>query len=351
MNETYKLRFAKYSDKKKIMSFIGNYWSKNHLLSNDEKFFDFQYRLNKNLQFILAIDVNSRIVGLLGYMQYGQHKKNQDIALALWKVIPNLADPLLGIKLIVYLRENLKHKSVFCVGINKKTTGVYKFMGFQTGRLLHYAAFNKDCKKFYIGVPPLRKKIFAFSNIWLFKKSNQIDKSLDKLMIFTSYKEKIPFKSKNYIIKRYLNHPYFIYNFHEVYRDNSFLGIVISREVKHLKGKALRIIDLLADDKYISKIINEFAIILTQSLRKYEYIDVYGSNLDMKILKMGNYELISDSPKIIVPDYFSPFEKRNIDIFFFSTNDKPVCLFKGDSDQDNPRINFIKNSQCQRSQS
>ena len=113
--------------------------------------------------------------------------------------------------------------------------------------------------------------------------------------------------------------------------------MVVSREVKHLTGKALRIIDVLADDKDISKIINEFAITLTGSYNKCEYVDVYASNLDMKLLTMGNYELISDSHKIIVPDYFSPFEQRNIDIFFFNTHEQPVCLFKGDGDQDNPR--------------
>ena len=199
-------------------------------------------------------------------------------------------------------------------------------------------------QKILIAIPPLKKKIFVNSNKWVFKISKEIDKSLEKLINFTCYKKKSPFKSKNYIIRRYLNHPYFVYNFHEVYKDNSFLGLVISRKVNYLKGKALRIIDVLAEDKDISKIINEFTITLNDFYRKYEYIDVYASNLDLKLLTMGNYELISDSNEIIVPDYFSPFEQRNIDIFFFNTHDRPVCLFKGDGDQDNPRTTVsIKN--------
>ena len=58
----------------------------------------------------------------------------------------------------------------------------------------------------------------------------------------------------------------------------------------------------------------------------------------MKLLTMGNYELISGSNEIIVPDYFSPFEQKNIDIHFFTTDNQPTCFFKGDGDQDNPRI-------------
>ena len=337
MRESFKVRFAKYIDKKDIMSFIGNHWEKNHILSNDQIFFDFQYRYKDDLQFILALDSNERIVGLLGYIQYDPEKKQQDIALALWKVIPNLSDPVLGIKLIDYLRENIKHRSIFCVGINVKTIGVYKFMGFQTGKLAHYAAFNKECKNFSISIPPLKKKSFVCSNTWVFRIAESIDSSLEKLINLTGYKEKNPYKSKNYILKRYVNHPYFFYNFHEVYKNNFFLGLVISREVQHLNGKALRIIDVLADDKDISQIINEFASTLNQSFSEYEYIDVYASNLDMKFLTKGNYELVSDSCKIIVPDYFSPFEQRNIDIYFFNTQKQPTCLFKGDGDQDNPR--------------
>jgi len=338
MSSSFKLRFAKYIDKEDIMSFIGNYWKKNHILSNDKIFFDFQYRYEDDLQFVLALDTTNRIVGVLGYMQYDPEKNEQDIALALWKVIPNLSDPVLGIKLIEYLRDNTKHRSMFCVGINKKTIGVFKFMGFQTGKLVHFAAFNKECKTFSIAIPPLKKKNFVCSNSWNFKKTKTVELSLEKLIKLSGYKEKKPHKSKNYILKRYLKHPYFFYTFHEAYEKNFYLGLVVSRKVQHLSGSALRIIDVLADDKYISKIINEFACTLNHSYSEYEYIDVYGSNLDISLLTKGNYELVSDYQKIIIPDYFSPFEKKNIDIYFCTTDNQPSCFFKGDGDQDNPRI-------------
>ena len=161
----FKLKLASYTDKEKIMSFIFNNWEKNHILAKDHMFFDFQYKYKDNLQFVLALDNANRIIGLLGYMQYNPEKNKQDIALALWKVIPNLSDPVLGIKLIKYLRDNVKHRSIFCVGINKKTIGIYKFMGFQTGKLLHVAAFNAECKSFSISIPPIKKKNFYLMNL------------------------------------------------------------------------------------------------------------------------------------------------------------------------------------------
>jgi len=336
MSSSFKVRFARYSDKEEIMSFIGNYWAKNHILSTDQMFFDFQYKHKDNLQFVLALDTNNRIVGVLGYMQYDPEKIEQDIVLALWKVIPNLSDPVLGIKLIEYLRDNIKHRCIFCVGINKKTIGVFKFMGFQTGKLVHFAAFNKDCKTFSIAIPPLKKKFFVCSDSWNFKKTKSVELSLEKLIKLSGYKEKKPHKSKNYILKRYVEHPYFFYTFHEVYEKNFYLGLVVSREVQHLSGRAIRIIDVLAEDSNISRIINEFVITLKKSC--HEYIDVYASNLNESLLINGNYNIVSDLQKIIIPDHFSPFEQKNIDIHFCTTDNQPSCLFKGDGDQDNPRI-------------
>ena len=77
MSNSFKIRFAKYIDKENIMSFIGNYWAENHILSNDQMFFDFQYRHKDDLQFVLALDATNRIVGVLGYMQYDPKKTNR----------------------------------------------------------------------------------------------------------------------------------------------------------------------------------------------------------------------------------------------------------------------------------
>ena len=137
-------------------------------------------------------------------------------------------------------------------------------------------------------------------------------------------------------MKRYVEHPYFFYTFHEVYEKNFYLGLVVSREVQHLSGRAIRIIDVLAEDSNISRIINEFVITLKKSC--HEYIDVYASNINKSLLINGNYDVVSDFQKVIIPDYFSPFEQKNIDIHFCTTDNRPACLFKGDGDQDNPRI-------------
>ena len=40
----------------------------------------------------------------------------------------------------------------------------------------------------------------------------------------------------------------------------------------------------------------------------------------------------------IIPDYFEPFERRNVKLDFFTDLKEPFCMFKGDGDQDRPSI-------------
>ena len=103
MKNDFNIRFAKISDRNSIMSFIKNHWSKDHVLAHDSVLFDFQHLDNDRLCYVIALDSEGIIVGVLGYISYGYQEETQDIALALWKVIPNLSDPHLGVKLIHFL--------------------------------------------------------------------------------------------------------------------------------------------------------------------------------------------------------------------------------------------------------
>ena len=122
----------------------------NHILAQDIKFFNYQYTYGDNLQFILIEDFNDKIIGILGYIQYNPQSDEQDIFLALMKVIPKQSDDLISIKLIQYLSNNIKHRHIFCVGINMKTCGIYKLLRYQLGKLDHFVSFNQDLKNYIL---------------------------------------------------------------------------------------------------------------------------------------------------------------------------------------------------------
>lgn len=338
MRSDFRIRFAKKSDRNSIMSFIENHWSKGHVLAHDHVLFDFQHLENDRISFVLALDSEGMLVGVLGYISYGYKKDNQDIALALWKVIPNLPDPHLGVKLIHFLQDNLSARYMHCVGVKKSVLGIYKYLGFKVGMLDHFAAFNTSCKKFKIAVPPSKIKATPDESTYEFSKMASLDASLKALYESVFYKEKIPYKTEDFFIRRYVKHPYFSYIFHEVTLKDVFQGFVVSREVKHDGGIALRIIEVVSQNEKITNIINDFATILKDSA--YEYVDVYASGLDENILTSKGYEKISDAADIVVPEYFQPFEMKNVDIHYVTSAKKTTILFKGDGDQDRP--NFKK---------
>ena len=55
-DKEYKFCLAKPKDIKKIMEFIKNFWSSDHILANNEKYFTYQYKYLKNINFILSIN-------------------------------------------------------------------------------------------------------------------------------------------------------------------------------------------------------------------------------------------------------------------------------------------------------
>lgn len=94
----------------------------------------------------------------------------------------------------------------------------------------------------------------------------------------------------------------------------------------------LRLIDAIGDQillQYFSGKIDEL-------LEQYncEYADCYETGVEDSVFMGGGWKKVLDSGNII-PDYFVPFEQRNIDIHYMSEIDD-VILFKGDGDMDRP---------------
>ena len=70
-------------------------------------------------------------------------------------------------------------------------------------------------------------------------------------------------------------------------------------------------------------------------------MDIYSYGISKKILKKAGYINRYNVKNLIVPNYFEPFVRENVDIFCAfktSLNKKKIKLFKGDGDGDRPSI-------------
>lgn len=322
-----------------IMIFIHNNWKNNHILSKNKSFFKYEHQYKNKLNFILAKN-EDKIEGVLGFISTST-KDITNVFTVIWKVEENNGNPVLGIQLFNYL-ENLKGvENVLSVGINKKTLPIFKYLNIYTNKLHQYVLINKEIKKFKVATISKTKtktKILK-SNKYLdhfnVKKINYVS-DLDKFD-FLKYKCNIPYKSKDYFIKRYFKHPIYNYDIYAIFHNKNIASLYVTRIQSHNNSYVIRIVDFIGDQntmysfsKYISKLI---------VIEAFEYADFYCFGLDNKIMIESGFEIVNtQNNELIIPNYFQPFVKKNIPIYFFANTKEieKIKIFKGDGDQDRP---------------
>ena len=332
------ISIAKKKDVREIMKFIYSEWKKNHILAINKKFFLYEYG-NKNLINFVVSKINNKINGIQGFLK-SSSDKNASLWATMWCSSKKNVPPMLGISMLNYMRS-LGYKSVMSNGINKSSEKIYKQLGFKVGSLNQYFIPNNNLDNYQIAKIPkkiLKKKIvIKKDNKLTFKKIhlNDVYKKFD----FSKYYLRLPFKDYNYFKKRFLKHPIYSYDVYGVFNKEKLISILVTRINNHKKSTCLRIVDFYGEEHALNTF--TYNLILIMKFSKHEYIDLLAKGLDEKILsKAGFIKLNKKNNNIIIPNYFEPFVKRNINIKYFtdSKNHKNLRIFKSDGDQDRPNF-------------
>lgn len=339
------ISIASKNDINDIQSFINVEWKKNHILARDESFFKYEYLYNNQVNFLLAKSSN-KIQGVLGFIPSEIYKKNKvnhieaisDYCATVWKVKNNSIYPSTGLKLLQFLRNLNGMGVLFCVGIDEKTLGIYKFLDIYTGIMNHYVLINYSIKDFKIAKisKPQNHRISYPKDEKISIKIVKDEVELSKFK-FDNFKEFIPFKNKEYFIKRYFENPLYTYIIYGVYFLDGLRALFVIRIQDHNKVKIIRIIDFYGSQKYIKPFARFLLDLMVK--KKYEYADFYSFGLDNSVMESSGFDLINhSSDELIIPNYFSPYLRKNIPINFFidSKEVNRVRIFKGDGDQDRP---------------
>ena len=334
-DEKYEIRFARYDEIRDIMDFIEKYWKSGHILSRNRSFFEYEFVVDDRVNFVIA---RSREVGdihgIIGFIPSNHNPRELYGWDVVWKVREDVAVSMLGIELKKRLRELTGVKAMLSVGDDSRTSVPIMrviFKSFVT-KMNHY--YCLACKDEY-RVARIEKKIYR-NAISGFNKSvvrlYTIDEVKDKYKLFWSEKS-IPMKDYWYIEKKYFRHPIYKYMVYGLGRsENSITSLMICREQECNGEKVLRIIDYIGEQKNFAGLGDFFE----SELNKYEYIDMYCYGMcEEYILDAGMVKVQEDDANII-PDYFNPYELRNVDIWVGSSTEKDCVFFKGDADQDRP---------------
>lgn len=322
------IRFANENDINDIMSFIDDYWKKGHILGVNKAFFEYEHLFPEGVSYVISRGQDEKINAILGYIPYG--KKNRDLMTVMWKA-NHTAHSSLGLELFKYLTDNGDIRMIASPGSNPKLKGLYKYFGYQFGKMLHWYRLRPQ-KTYQIArivdseIPIVNNSTsFLFLNSWEALKSN---------FDFSNYKrETKPYKEAWYIKKRYFNHPIYNYDVYGLYDQSEKCSLLmIFRIISVNTINVVRLIDCIGDFSLIEKSAGLIDYVLEKN--QAEYVDCYEIGLSDDIMIKSGWKKREDSDNII-PNYFSPYLQENIDIYYFSS-DSDVVLFKGDGDQDRP---------------
>lgn len=341
-DDKYEIRFANKSDIPDIMKFIDGEWKEGHILGKDIDFFHYEHVIEDKVTFLIALDKeNNSIEGLLGYI-LASNEKNSDIWTGIWKV-KKQARAFLGMELMKRLPEMTCARTLIGLGDNPDTTiKLFKLMKKNHSIVLlkqyyrlnenvnNYKLINKfrdtsQCGQYYND---------SFDDIIISRMDNinDIYHSID----LEKYRNCVPYKDYWYIKHRYLDHPIFDYSIYFIRgkgnntRDDG--ALLIMRNDKFEDRIAIRIVDYIGNQALFSHTYKFWNVFFSN--KNIEYVDMYEYGFEEDYLRQAGFIERIDSD-CVIPNYYHPFEKRNVDIWCDSSNANTL-FFKGDGDQDRP---------------
>ena len=336
-NDVPRIRRALIEDLPQLMHYVEREWKSGHILARDAEFFRYEYQSGKSLNFIISENSCGSINGMLGFIP-SSSADDCDIWTTMWKVSRNTGNPVLGIQLLQYLKEQ-GHRTVMSLGINQKTIGIYRYLGYTTGGMNHHFLPNKAVRSFQISKISTEvaclERPFMRSSVISLRSVSWEDIPADFLLGTASHV--LPRKDIAYVERRYFKHPIYRYRVHGIYHDGQLATLLVARIVRVEAASALRVVDIIGDESLLPWVTHALHDTLVNE--GLEYLDLVSYGLDDGMLeqaRLSKVDLTGD--QIIIPNYFQPFTQKNIPIHFFVDGQitPNLRLFKADGDQDRP---------------
>lgn len=350
-----KVGIAVESDTDRLVEFIEEHWSATHIFAHRPEVFTWQHAQGDgrlNMIFAEAVDTDSPgVVAVLGFIPMGRFDPSlgdSDLMLAIWKVRETGVPPGLGLRLLKVLQRELAPRMIAAIGTSQQVRPIYEVLGYQVGSLHHSALFGPHCESdsthIATGVPPeacasrpASDCDVSFEGLGADAVADVTDEIRAKVDAIAS--DRLPAKSWDYIVERYLQHPWYDYDVRQVLVDGELVAVVVWRAVSAQGSRLLRIVDIIGDTDWLRHGAAELQQATAQA--DAEYIDLVQWGVDAEVLADGGFISVDDHADLVLPNYFAPFEARNIEIelaFKVLEGDLPVQLFRADSDQDRPNV-------------
>ncbi len=330
-------RLAERKDINKIQNFYKEFWPYKTLVIQNEFFFIYEFGNQLKVNFLLVESKRNKLIeSAVGFYQYSNESNEKHICGSLSLVRPKSKYPLIGVETLKRLKSITKSNSYCGTNTNSVTMLplVKKFLSHHIGKMNHYYILNKKFNDFNIAIPDLtfKKDIKIGVRGLRLKSIHNLEELISTKILYSKFNY-IPFKSLEYVIKKYMLNPIYKYSIYSINEDNIPQGLLITRLINAKDSKVIRIIDFIGDINLLPLLDYELAKLINEE--NLEYIDLV-CNLKSELFEKSLF-IDKALTASVIPHYFEPFVRENIEINY-ETNKKELYFFKGDGDGDRPNI-------------
>jgi hypothetical protein len=355
MTKGIEIRFAKILDAPRIVQFLHDYWRSDHIFCTNPELMFWQHKSptkpDEDITFVIADrmanDGTPEMIAILGFIPFRRFDNSVDwseLSLAIWKVRNDANSPGLGLLLLKTIQRKLNPKIICAIGISNIVKPIYTALGYRVGALSHYALFpecDSNLSKIALNTPSLAHKIVAGDPLTSLIPivGESMPMGVSQAEIDTIARSQLPRKSWLYVLNRYVQHPWYQYEIRAIVNNGVLRALIIWRRVQALGSSILRVVDVIGDYNVLAG--------CGPNLRKEiraadcEYMDMLLYGIPKNIISDAGFISPDDHMNLILPNYFEPFEQKNINVevayrINSAIDDSKVRLFRGDSDQDRP---------------
>ncbi|MDD2493584.1 MAG: hypothetical protein PHE29_00145 [Tissierellia bacterium] len=338
----YNIVYCTFDDKSRIQAFINNHWKVNHSLVVSSELLEFQHLSadGRSFHYIAAENNETKeFDAIIGYIPTSQYDtgllEKGDYWGAIWKIREDISNSEINTVGFFLWKKMFKlpyFNSYGAIGISNIAKQIYEASRLEIGYLKQYYIVNEAKTEFSIAKNITPKQLNEDRSNFSIKEI-KLDEIVNNI-INPAYS---PQKSITYFKNRYELHPIYNYKFLGIFDNNkTLISVWAVRFINVNDSSVVRVIDVLGDLNGINNIYSQIQELL--SATDAEYIDFMNHGIPAKIFKKMGFEELNLEDNIILPNYFEPFEQRNVKIELAYKADFDYVVFKGDADQDRPNI-------------
>ena len=328
------VRRARIEDTPMIMQYLDEHWLKGYALAENRALFDWQFVKDGKVNIWIGVDdEEGKMYAMQGVIPYSSND-NPDISGTLWIAIKS-GNPFLAIEVLDAMLAGINAANAYSVGMLEDSVKALSLQGAKFSKLDHYYRLS-DRDRYSIAV--VKNKIIP--------EASDYGYTVEKISDFSDFKDIIseeyllkssPRKDYNYIKWRYWEHPVFTYNKWCIWSpDGKRVSVFFTREEKYNSAKSCKLVDYYGQDEYLGKITKEIDRIMVEN--GYEFMDVYSYGVSPELYENAGFIRCEKESENIIPNFFQPYTPINSDIIIITPQIEGTRLFRGDSDQDKPRL-------------